>query len=385
MNRTMRINVLAFVSFLIGTSQFAVSGFLDQLVAAMHMTIAAAGQFNTAYALAYALGTPVIIRRTARMDRRTLMLLALSFFSIGNLITALFANAFIFAMSRVIVALGSGTAIVAALTIAARIAVKGKKGQAMAKVTVGFTLALILGIPAGRMLSAALGWQSVFLVITGFGLLAVLVICVTVPNVCGGEPVALSKQLCLLKNQEVVAGLLITLFWLGGYAVIYLYISPYLLKGLHLPAGYLTAALLVFGIACFIGSKIGGYCVDHFGLIVTLSFSMVVNSLTLSLLAMSDGHPLCIFLFLFLWSAAVWCTQPAQLYHLATVMPEQSGLLLGLNQSVSQLAMAGGAAIGGDVISARSIGSLTMLGNLGVGLALLIVWRLYRLKRHAPV
>jgi DHA1 family putative efflux transporter-like MFS transporter len=161
---------------------------------------------------------------------------------------------------------------------------------------------------------------------------------------------------------------------------VYIYISPYLLKGLGLSEDLLSPALLVFGVACLVGSKVGGYCADKYGITGTLIVSMCLDIISLILLSLSAHHPIIIFAFLFLWSASVWSTQPAQLYNLATIVPSQSGIMLSLNQSISQISMAIGAALGGGMINTFPLVFLSWYGNIGVVIAMILVWVLHRLK-----
>jgi DHA1 family putative efflux transporter-like MFS transporter len=375
-----KVYVLALISFLIGISQFVTSGFLDQIASSMGITVSKAGQFTTVYAITYAIATPVLISLTAKMDRRKLTLYSLGIFIAGNLVAYFFPNFVWFTISRMICAIGAGVVIVTALTIAAKIAPAGKQASSIATVTIGFTMALIIGVPIGRLLSSAFGWRSVFLDISLFGVIATMVIVAVIPKVQGDEPVPLMKQLALLKNSKVLLGLFITLFWLSGYALVYIYISPYLLKGLGLSEDLLSPALLVFGVACLIGSKVGGYCADKYGISGTLLVSMSLDILSLILLSLAAHHPIIIFVLLFLWSASVWSTQPAQLLNLATLVPSQSGIMLSLNQSISQISMAIGAALGGVLIIDSSLVSLSWFGNVGVVVAMALVWGLHRLK-----
>lgn len=375
-----KVYVLALISFLIGTSQFITSGFLDQIASSMGITVSEAGQFTTVYALTYAIATPVIIALTAKMNRRKLTLYALAIFIIGNLLAYFFPSFGLFTLSRIICAVGAGVVIVTALTIAAKIAPAGKQASSIATVTIGFTMALIIGVPAGRVLSSAFGWRSVFLDISLFGILATIVIVAVIPKVQGDEPISIMKQMALLKKPKVMLGLFTTLFWLSGYAIVYIYISPYLLKGLGLSENLLSPALLVFGIACLAGSKVGGYCADKFGIKSTLLVGMGLDIFFLILLSLSANHSSLLFVFLFLWSASVWSTQTAQLFNLATLVSSQSGMMLSLNQSFSQISMAIGAALGGVMINQFSLASLSWFGNIGVAIAMILVWELQRLK-----
>ncbi|MCC7666223.1 MFS transporter [Liquorilactobacillus satsumensis] len=361
-----RIYILALISFLIGSSQFITSGFLDQIAAAMRISIATAGQFTTAYALVYAIVTPIVTSLTAKIDRKKIILCSFGVFILGNILSYFSSSVGVFTISRIIVASGAGISVVIALTIASQIAPIGKKASSIAIVTIGFTIALIIGVPIGRLLSSTFGWRSVFLIISLLSIIAVFIIIVFIPKVQNDQNTSIKEQLKLFKNPRVIMGLMITLFWLSGYALVYVYISPFLTKGLKLSANLVVLALFVFGIACLVGSKIGGYCADRYGVINTLLVSMVCDIVSLSFLTISINSAIYIFIFLFFWSATVWSVQPAQLANLASLIPSQTSMILGLNQSVSQMSMAIGSVLGGVIISFSPMTSLAWLGNIGV-------------------
>ncbi len=122
MQNTWKIYILAIISFLVGTSEYVISGMLDKIAGSLGVTVAAAGQLITIFSLVYAIGTPVMMALTAKLDRRKLMIYALGLFVIGNIISFLVQGFGLFAGARVIMALGAGTVVVTALTIAAKIA-----------------------------------------------------------------------------------------------------------------------------------------------------------------------------------------------------------------------------------------------------------------------
>ncbi|WP_322398600.1 MFS transporter, partial [Clostridium perfringens] len=84
-------------------------------------SVAAAGQLITVYSLAYAIGTPILIALTAKMDRRKLMLSALGLFFVGNLITVTTTGYGMLLGARIILAISTGVFMVVALTVAANL------------------------------------------------------------------------------------------------------------------------------------------------------------------------------------------------------------------------------------------------------------------------
>ncbi|APQ60610.1 MFS transporter [Paenibacillus jamilae] len=378
MQSTWKVYILAIVSFLVGTSEYIISGVLDQIATTMGITVSAAGQLITVFSLAYAIGTPILMAVTAKWDRRKLLLSSLGLFAVANVLSFVLPGFGMFIAARILMALGAGMVVVTALSIAAKIAPAGKQASSIATVTMGFTASLIIGVPLGRMISSAYGWKTVFLGIALTGIIALIVISMTIPRLKGDRPVPLLQQFALLKKPEVALGLGITFFWLGGYSLAYTYISPYLLNVSGVGEDMLSSVLLAFGIASLIGSKIGGYSADKKGIPFTLLGGMVLHGISLLLLPFAAHSLIAVFALLILWSFAAWTTGPTQQYNLVTLVPESSGVMLSLNQSTMQLAMAAGAGIGGVVVGQVSLSSITWFGAAGVGIAIVATYLLTR-------
>ncbi|WP_068505458.1 MFS transporter [Paenibacillus kribbensis] len=378
MQSTWKVYILAIVSFLVGTSEYIISGILDQIATTMGITVAAAGQLITVFSLAYAIGTPILMAITAKWDRRKLLLYALGLFAVSNVLSFVLPGFGMFIAARILMALGAGMVVVTALSIAAKIAPAGKQASSIATVTMGFTASLIIGVPLGRMISSAYGWKTVFLGIALTGIIALIIIAMTIPRLRGDQPVPLLQQFALLKKPEVALGLAITFFWLGGYSLAYTYISPYLLNVSGVGEDMLSSVLLAFGIASLIGSKIGGYSADKKGIPVTLFGGMILHVISLLILPFAAHSLGAVFALLILWSFAAWTSGPTQQYNLVTLVPESSGVMLSLNQSTMQLSMAAGAGIGGVVVGQVSLASITWFGAAGVAIAIAAVYLLSR-------
>jgi DHA1 family putative efflux transporter-like MFS transporter len=380
LSNTFKIYILALISFLVGTSEYIISGVLDNIADSLGITLAAAGQLITIFSLVYAIFTPILMALTSGMDRRKLIIVSLGLFVIGNILAFVLPGYTLFILSRIVMALGAGMVVVTALTIAAKIAPEGKQGSAIATVIMGFTASLIIGVPLGRIITDAYSWKAVFGGIALLGFLAMIIISLIIPPTKGDRPVPLMQQLALLKDRKVAIGLSITFFWLGGYSVAYTYLSPYLLNISGISEKLLSGVLLIFGVASLFGSKFGGFSTDKWGVSRTLIGSMLLHIAMLILLSLITHTFVGVLIILILWSFAAWASAPAQQFNLATIKPESSGVLLGLNQSMMQLSMAAGAGIGGIFVEKVSLGSITWVGVLGLAIAIIMILMTSRLN-----
>ncbi|WP_240418629.1 MFS transporter [Paenibacillus periandrae] len=369
MSNTWKIYMLAIVSFLVGTSEFIIAGILDKVAADSGVSVAAAGQLITVFSLAYAFGTPFLMAVTARVERRKLLLYSLAVFVIGNGIAVAIPGFDFLIGSRIILALSTGVFVVTALTVAAKLAPPEKQGSAIATLVMGFSTSLIIGVPLGRVVASVYNWKMIFGGIGVLGLLAILIIAYVIPRTDGEAPVPLRKQLALLKEPRIAVALSITFFWISGYAIAYTYISPFLLTITGMSEQGVSAGLFAFGIASLIGSKFGGFSTDKWGVPRTLISGMTLHTVALILLSLAAHSPAIVFPLLMLWSFAAWSSGPTQQYHLISLAPEASGIMLSLNSSVLQLAMAAGAGIGGVIVEKASLSSISWIGAAGVAVA----------------
>src|SRR5258708_35026572 len=89
---------LALGAFAIGTESYVVAGVLPTIASDLGVTVPIAGQLITAFALTYAIGSPLIAVATGGMERRRLLLTSIAAFGLFNLFAA-FAHTYVLLMA----------------------------------------------------------------------------------------------------------------------------------------------------------------------------------------------------------------------------------------------------------------------------------------------
>ncbi|MCM3186027.1 MFS transporter [Priestia megaterium] len=374
MNNTWKIYMLTLISFVVGTSQFVIVGTLDKVAASVDVSVATAGQLITVFALGNAIGTPLVMVATSKMDQRKQLLLALAIILLGAIGVITLPGFGLLMVSRILLGVGTGIFVVTAYGIAAKLADPGRQGGAMANVAMGYSSSLVFGVPLGRMIASSYDWKVIFWGIGLFSLLAIFAVARTLPIMEGEASVSLGKRLALLKNPRVALTLGVTFFVFISYSMLNTYITPFLTAVIPTMREKLSIILLAMGIASLIGSKVGGLLADRIGIIRTLVGSMVVHIISLVLLSTISGFgwvtvtlPL-----LMIWEIAAWTFGPTQNFNLVSLTPEASSIVLSLNSSFVQLGFAAGAGIGGIVAGRSSILEISWVGATSVVIALLI-------------
>lgn len=372
MSNKWRIYLLTMISFLIGTSQFVIVGILDKVAASTGVSVATAGQLITAFAFASAVGTPVFMVATAKMDRRRQLLLAIAIFLIG-VVSTLALPGFGFLMaSRVILGIGTGVFVVTAYAITARLAAPGHQGEAMSNISMGFSASLVFGVPIGRVITAAYDWQMIFWGIGFLSLLGSLAVARLLPAIAGETLPPLGKQFALLKKPNIAAALGMTLFVFISYSVVNTYITPFLAAIRPMSEQEMSSILFALGIASLIGSKLGGFLADRIGIARTLIGSLAVQVISLAFVSVAHGSITVTLLLIMLWSTSAWIFGLAQSFNIVSLAPEASGIMLSLNSSFVQLGFAAGAGIGGIAVGGSSIMIVCWIGAVSVTFALCV-------------
>src|ERR1700721_1756676 len=81
-----RLYWLALGTFAIGTEGFMIAPLLPDLAADLSVSVVAAGQLVTVFALTYAFSSPILTALTGSMNRRRLLILAMVAFALANLV-----------------------------------------------------------------------------------------------------------------------------------------------------------------------------------------------------------------------------------------------------------------------------------------------------------
>ena len=375
-----KIYLLALISLLVGTSEFVLVGILDKVADDVGITVSAAGQLVTMFALANAIGTPLIILATSKLNQRKQLLLALVFTVVGSLMTVLLPGFILLMISRIVLALGMGVFIVTASSFATKLAPPGHQASALATVAMGFSASLVLGVPIGRFISASYDWKIIFWAIAFLGLIAIFAIVKVIPVTEGETPIPLRKQLGILKNPKITALFLVTFFVFIGYGVFYTYVTPFINVISPMSNTALSLTLLGFGLATLVGSRLGGFMSDRLGINATLFLGMAINSLTLILLATIAGAHAITVLLLLIWGTAAWTSGPTLQCNLVKIAPKSSVIILSLSSSFLQLGMASGAGIGGIATSQLEIQSIAWIGAAAILVGIIILIKSLKLS-----
>lgn len=339
-----RLAPLAMATFAVGTSSFVVAGLLPQISESLHVSASAAGQLVTVFAVCFAISAPVMGWATSAMDRRTTLILALSIFIVGNLLTAA-ADTYPYAVSgRIISAIGAGIITSTAASTAAAITPPERHGRSLAFVLGGLSLSTAIGLPVGTALGTS-DWHLPLLLVAALGGLALLGVLIAVPKVLlpGAN---LKQRLAPLRHPWILGVLATTLFSMAGPYLLYTYIGTMFVDARGASSS-LTPVLAAWGVGVFFGTVLAGRLSDRYDP-ASIVLSTLVALTAFEILGMFMlRHSLAALVWAFLWGIAVGIPVVPQQHRLVNYSPSASPVLLGLNSSAVYLGIAVGGAVGG--------------------------------------
>ena len=380
---------LALAAFAIGTEAFVIAGLLPAISADLQISVAATGQLVTAYALAYALGSPVLAVAFNNFDRRYVLTLALSGFIAANLLAIASTSFPLLLASRVLMAMGAALCTPTALGVAVALASPERRGRAVALVTSGITVATVIGVPLGTMVGNQFGWRATFVMVAALGAVALAGVLYGVPRGLPNSTATLGERLAVARHPGVLYALATTVLWaIGGFTVFTYLAIP--LQGLGFNATDISLALLIFGSAAAIGNMLGGTLADRFGPLPTAAVGLAGMATALVLLSLAlksttpDHARYVVLLLVFGWAIAGWAFYPAQIASIVRIDPRTSVIALSLNASTMYLGFALGGAAGGIVLSILGPTDLGWVGGSSVAASLAVLLFRGRQERLKP-
>ncbi|HEY6087607.1 MAG TPA: MFS transporter [Burkholderiaceae bacterium] len=365
--------LFSLVNLVIGTGAFVLGGIVAPLASDLGVSVPSAGQAMTAYALSTALLAPLVLLATGRWSRKRALLLALGLFAAGNVLCALAQSLTALLIGRVLMGLGATFTPIAA-GIAVSMVEPARRGQALAFVFLGISLAYVVGVPLGAWLGLQYGWHVPIWLVVGLCGPAIVAVLMWVPAQIDAPGARLAGLGGLLARRDVMGVLLITLLYFVAIFAVFAYIGPVLQALAPMSGVRLSITLALFGLSGVVGTLIGGAANDRFGSRRTLAVQLSALGITMAVLPLTAGSWPVLIAVLLVWGTAGFGMMAPQQSRLAALAPAQAPVLLSLNTSMLYLGTAGGAIVGAGLASSLGFQRLSWAGLPFVAAGLVLLW-----------
>ncbi|MDO4856299.1 MAG: MFS transporter [Limosilactobacillus gorillae] len=359
------------VAFMLGCNEYMIVGVLPDIAKEFGTSLSMLGYLVTVFAGVYAFLTPILTTVASRFRRYDILLVFMVVFLIGNTWTALAGGFWSLLWSRVLTASVSGAIISLVLILAAQLAPHDKRAGLVSWVFAGFSIASIIGIPIGTMISTTFSWHDSFWMVSLISLVVLIGLAVLVPKEDTAVKGSLVSQFSLLKDRRVLLGVGLVVSVCAGQYTFYTYIRPLLTTMMGFSMGALNWILLGMGVAFIVGNKFGGYLADVGGVLFLPYIYFMMTGLLVML------APLVHFPWLGVLAVALVCIAVAcygsstQLMFLDIAekdYPQSLELASSLNSIFANIGISLGSFTAAETVSYLGLGNV---GNVGAVYALL--------------
>lgn len=371
-----RLIWLALAAFVGATEGGLIAGLLPSISADMGVSIGQAGLLVFGYSLAYAIGTPLFAVLLGGIGRRRILAGAEFGLAVCALLMALTPIFEGLVAIRTVLAVFAGTFTGTAMATAAMIAPIGQRGRYMQTISIGQSLAALVGVPVGAWVAAEFSWRANYATIAAMAAAAALALYLRLPRGMPGDTQTMRDRIRVLGNPGVIPALLSTLLLMIASAPLMIYIGA-VMDDAGIGQYYLPLVFLCNGIGALAASVSAGRLADHLGnrpavtastlmiLILAASFAALPHlpaDLALPLLLLTLG----------LQGYVGWAYSIAISSQMAHLAPSSVPVAISLNMAAMNIGMAIAAAAGGFLVDTWGAAILPYAGAPVVLIALAI-------------
>ena len=246
---------LTLSAFIFNTSEFIPIGLLTDIARDFQITESQAGTIITVYAwIVTVLSLPLMLL-ASKIEFKKLLLGILALFIVSHFLSAIAPSFITLMLSRAGVAFSHSIFWSIASPLAVRIAPRGKAATALSLVVTGTAVAMIAGLPLGRMVGLYMGWRATFFSIGVVAFCVAVFLLFVFPKVpANAQGSAVAKLPAILKNRALIGVYVLTALIFTANFTGYSYIEPFMAQIAHMPEGEITFSLTLFGVAGIIAS-----------------------------------------------------------------------------------------------------------------------------------
>lgn len=367
-------------AFLVNTSEFMPIGLLTDISNDFNMTAAQAGVMITAYSWTVTILSLPLMLLACKIEPKKLLLGTLTVFSTCQVLSVISIGFPFLVVSRIGVACAHSIFWAIASPLAVRVVSKEHQSKALSAIITGTAIAMVLGMPLGRMIGLKIGWRMTFLCVAVISFLVLVYLAFVFPKIENTESFSINQLPELFKNSRLMITYIITFLFATGYYTTYSYIEPFLQRVAGFPSTLVTITLMLFGVAGLSGSYLfSRYYDDHrFAFVQAVLFGFAG---ALGLLYPASINMYMIILVCAIWGIAAMAFQTSfQAEIIGCVSTAASSVAMAIFSAIFNLGIGSGTWLGGVVYTNTSLNFIGFVGAMIVLVAAFISFIKFRSK-----
>ncbi|EAY1007494.1 sugar transporter [Salmonella enterica subsp. enterica] len=367
----LRVVTLAIAAFIFNTTEFVPVGLLSDIAESFHMQTAQVGIMLTIYAWVVAVMSLPFMLLTSQMERRKLLICLFVLFIASHVLSFLAWNFTVLVISRIGIAFAHAIFWSITASLAIRLAPAGKRAQALSLIATGTALAMVLGLPIGRVVGQYFGWRTTFFAIGMGALITLLCLIKLLPKLPSEHSGSLKSLPLLFRRPALMSLYVLTVVVVTAHYTAYSYIEPFVQNVARLSANFATVLLLILGGAGIIGSLVFGKLGNrHASSLVSIAIALLVICLLLLLpAANSEAHLAILSIF---WGIAIMVIGLGMQVKVLALAPDATDVAMALFSGIFNIGIGAGALVGNQVSLHWSMSAIGYIGAIPACAAL--VW-----------
>ncbi|EEA4808141.1 sugar transporter [Salmonella enterica] len=367
----LRVVTLAIAAFIFNTTEFVPVGLLSDIAESFHMQTAQVGIMLTIYAWVVAVMSLPFMLLTSQMERRKLLICLFVLFIASHVLSFLAWNFTVLVISRIGIAFAHAIFWSITASLAIRLAPAGKRAQALSLIATGTALAMVLGLPIGRVVGQYFGWRTTFFAIGMGALITLLCLIKLLPKLPSEHSGSLKSLPLLFRRPALMSLYVLTVVVVTAHYTAYSYIEPFVQNVAGLSANFATVLLLILGGAGIIGSLVFGKLGNrHASSLVSIAIALLVVCLLLLLpAAESEAHLAILSIF---WGIAIMVIGLGMQVKVLALAPDATDVAMALFSGIFNIGIGAGALVGNQVSLHWSMSAISYIGAIPACAAL--VW-----------
>ena len=368
---------LAVGAFIFNTTEYIPIALLSDIGQSFDKPATEVGMMITVYAWIVALLSLPLMLMTKNIERRKLLLALFALFVVFHALSFFSWNFNILLISRIGIALTHAVFWSITASLAVRLAPTGKTNQALGLLSTGTVLAMVLGIPLGRVVGQYFGWQLSFLLIGVCAAGVMLVLAKNLPALPSQNTGSLSSLPSLFRRRNLMLLYAMTVLIITAHFTAYSYIEPFVLQIGHFKAEQVTIVLSLYGLAGFAASYLFGKWFAKSQRLFMLG-AVTVILLSALLLQPFAAFPYAVYALVFIWGVAIVIVSLGMVSKVLSFASDATDVANSIYSGLYNVGIGGGALLGHYVTVWFGLSNIGIAGALLAAAGLAVCGLLFK-------
>lgn len=368
---------LAVGAFIFNTTEYIPIALLSDIGQSFDKPATEVGMMITVYAWIVALLSLPLMLMTKNIERRKLLLMLFALFALFHALSFFSWNFNILLVSRIGIALTHAVFWSITASLAVRLAPTGKTNQALGLLSTGTVLAMVLGIPLGRVVGQYFGWQLSFLLIGVCAAGVMLVLAKNLPALPSQNTGSLSSLPSLFKRRNLMLLYAMAVLIITAHFTAYSYIEPFVLQVGGFKTEQVTIVLSLYGLAGFAASYLFGKWFAKSQRLFMLG-AVAIILLSALLLLLFASFPYAVYALVFVWGVAIVIVSLGMVSKVLAFASDATDVANSIYSGLYNVGIGGGALLGHYVTVWFGLSNIGIAGALLAAAGLAVCGLLFR-------